>query len=107
MTRESRVFMKNRAVVILLLFALAAAGCQGNPQVRRVVDSVQAEARQMEDLIYLLEQDIQVLEQENAKLKRQVDRGGGTTGSSGTRRPPKKEENPDLNPPLVEPPEGG
>src|SRR6185369_9600672 len=95
--------MKNRLVAILLLFALAAAGCQGNPQVRRVVDSVQAEARQMEDMIYLLEQDIQVLEQENAKLKRQV--GGSAAGSFGTRRPPKKEENPDLTPPLVEPPE--
>jgi len=103
MMRESRNFMTNRAVVILLLFALAAAGCQGNPQVRRVVDSVQAEARQMEDTIYLLEQDIQVLEQENAKLKRQV--GGSAAGSTGTRRPPKKEVNPDLNPPLVEPPE--
>jgi hypothetical protein len=98
--------MKNRIVAILLLFALAAAGCQGNPQVRRVVDSVQAEARQMEDMIYLLEQDIQVLEQENAKLKRQVERGGDPTGSSGTRGriAPRNED--DLNPPVVEPPPG-
>ena len=77
--------MKNRPVVMFLLFSLAAAGCQGNPQVRRVVDSYNAEARQMEDMIYLLEQDIQVLEQENSQLKRQIERGGGASGSSGTR----------------------
>ena len=81
--------MKNPPVVILLLFALAAVGCQGNPQVRRVVDSVQAEARQMEDYIYLLEQDIQVLEQENGQLRRRIEGGGGSSGagsSSGSRR---------------------
>ncbi|MGI8979666.1 MAG: hypothetical protein ACR2FY_10595 [Pirellulaceae bacterium] len=99
--------MKNRPVAVLLLFSLAAAGCQGNPQVRRVVDSYNAEARQMEDMIYLLEQDIQVLEQENNQLKRQIERGGGATGagSSGTRRsgiPPRREEDSDLTPPVVE-----
>jgi hypothetical protein len=95
--------MKN-PLLFTLLFALAAAGCQGNPQVRRVVDSVQAEARQLEDLIYLQQQDIQVLEQQNAKLKRQIERGGGS-GSSGTRRSPGREENPELQPPGVEMPD--
>jgi hypothetical protein len=100
--------MKNRLIVTLLLFSLAAAGCQGNPQVRRVVDSYNAENRQLEDLVYLLEQDIQVLEQENGQLKRQIERGrGGTSGAgeSGTRKGgilPRRDENPDLTPPVVE-----
>lgn len=104
--------MKNRPVVLLLLFALAAAGCQGNPQVRRVVDSYNAEARQMEDLIYLLEQDIQVLEQENAKLRRQVERGGapssgGSTFGSGRGRslPRSGGGSSELTPPVIEVPE--
>lgn len=103
--------MKNRLLLLLLPFTLAAAGCQGNPQVRRVVDSYNAEARQMEDMIYLLEQDIQVLEQENSILRRQIE-GGGTGGrsSSGTGRtrtaPRRGSSNPDLNPPEIEgPPE--
>lgn len=103
--------MKNRPVVLLLFFALAAAGCQGNPQVRRVVDSYNAESRQMEDMIYLLEQDIQVLEQDNAKLRRQIERGGGTSGSGSSsgggrgRIFPRSGGNPDLNPPMIEVPE--
>jgi hypothetical protein len=85
--------------LLLLLLLLAAAGCQGNPQVRRVVDSVQAEARQLEDIIYLKEQDIQVLEQKIAKLQRRID-----AGEASPRRPVRPEQNPDLEPPLVEPP---
>ncbi len=97
--------MKNFPIVPILLLSLAAAGCQGNPQVRRVVDSVQAENRQLEDFVYLLEQDIQVLEQENHKLRRQIERGASGAGSSGTRRGgtlPRREENPELTPPVVE-----
>lgn len=91
--------------MLLLMLLLAAAGCQGNPQVRRVVDSVQAEARQLEDIIYLQEQDIQVLEQKIAKLQRQIDRGGGGA-SSGSRPSSRPEKNPDLEPPVVDPPPG-
>jgi hypothetical protein len=116
MMRKPRIFMTNRFTILILLSALAAAGCQGNPQVRRVVDSYNAEARQMEDMIYLLEQDIQVLEQDNQKLRRQLGRGGTSSGSgasSGTGRgrttSPRGGSgggNPDLNPPEVEgPPE--
>lgn len=101
--------MKNRPVVILLLFSLAAAGCQGNPQVRRVVDSYNSELRQVEDLVYLLEQDIQVLEQENGKLRRQLERGGGSSGSSSsgsgrTRSESRGGGDSDLMPPVVEGP---
>ena len=73
-------------LAILLMFVLAAAGCQGNPQVRRVVDSYNAENRQLEDYIYLLEQDIQVLEQENAHLRKRIEGGGGSGGDSSTPR---------------------
>ena len=83
--RKRQIFMKNPPVVLLLLLSLAAAGCQGNPQVRRVVDSVQAENRQLEDFVYLLEQDIQVLEQENHKLRRQIERNLGLRHGSGLR----------------------
>ena len=97
--------MKNRPVVMFLLFSLAAAGCQGNPQVRRVVDSYNAENRQLEDLVYLLEQDIQVLEQENGQLRRQLGRGGAGSGPVRGGSTPRGGRD-DLNPPEIEgPPE--
>jgi hypothetical protein len=103
--------MTNRHAFLLLMFALAAAGCQGNPQVRRVVDSYNAENRQLEDYIYLLEQDIQVLEQENGQLRRRIGGGGASgIGLSSPRRggllPRGDSRNSDLEPPAIEgPPE--
>jgi hypothetical protein len=104
--------MKNRLAFLLLMFVLAAAGCQGNPQVRRVVDSYNAENRQLEDYIYLLEQDIQVLEQENGQLRRRIEGGGAANGagSSAPRRggliPRGGGRNSEQNPPEIEgPPE--
>lgn len=64
--------MKHRLKIVALLIPLVAAGCQNRPQTRALVDSYNAELRQLEDQNYLLEQDLQVQDQYIAKLEKKL-----------------------------------
>lgn len=96
-----------RFAVALLASLAALAGCAAlggcaGPEVRAHIDSVNAEYRQLEDYVYCLED-------ENAKLQRQVDQlRGGTvvTPRRPTSKPTRVEDSPgssDLSPPEIEP----
>ena len=90
-----------RSAVALLAGLAALAGCAG-PEVRAHIDSVNSEYRQLEDYVYCLED-------ENAKLQRQLDhlRGGGVVvPRRPTSTPSRVEDAPgssDLSPPQIEP----
>ena len=89
-----------RCLFAALILVAALAGCAG-PQVRAHIDSVNAEYRQLEDYVYCLED-------ENAKLHRQLDyeRGLGGTPRRSTPRPSTSDapsDTEDLRPPTIEP----
>jgi hypothetical protein len=89
-----------RCLFAALAVVAALAGCAG-PQVRAHIDSVNAEYRQLEDYVYCLED-------ENAKLQRQLDHERGIRSIPGrpAARPSGTETSPsadDLGPPTIEP----
>lgn len=91
-----------RCLFAALLPLAALAGCAG-PQVRAHIDSVNAEYRQLEDYVYCLED-------ENAKLQRELNRlrGGDApprpfSRSSSPAADESSSDSSDLSPPVIEP----
>ena len=89
-----------RCLLAALSLIAVLTGCAG-PQVRAHIDSVNAEYRQLEDYVYCLED-------ENAKLQRQLDyeRGLGGVPRRPNSRPGTTDapsDTDDLNPPTIEP----
>jgi hypothetical protein len=70
--------MKSPWLVIVPLAALAVAGCRTRPEQRLMFDQYQDELRRYEGIIYDLEYDKQVLADENARLKKRLEKGALT-----------------------------
>lgn len=60
-----------RILFVVCLAALAAAGCRMDPRTRAYIDTLSAEQRGLEDQIYALEYDLQILEDELAAEREQ------------------------------------
>ena len=99
-----------RTFVISLLGLATLAGCRTAPYVNSHLETVNAEYRQLEDYVYCLEDD-------NAKLQRELDACKAGRPASGDSSPPTERgglfrrklrgtpesESPELSPPMIDP----
>ena len=115
--------MSGRSICLWCLTLLIPAGCRTQPYVNAHIETVNAEFRELEDYVYCLEEDNARLKQEIDAVKRGVvvpgatrPSSGGTSGSfrrrpagstpSGEPTPPRIEANPAPDVPRIEVPEG-
>lgn len=105
----------NRAFIsTVLLMVLALAGCRQGPEQRALIDQYNNEQRRLEDIIYELEYDKEVLCSENERLKQRlakVEDGSALKSDTPTRlfnpRPTaptsnKPSDEPEFTPPTIE-----